>query len=145
MVQIFGPDLANLEELGRQVIEGLKQMRLKQMPQFREVHLVQFAGQPELTFVVDREKCNRHGITVAEVNTLLKLTMGRSITQMVEGDMLFDIVLNWTGKNQDPAAILDMPVEIPDIENINRQRVRLRDLVRSRKQPPRKKEFGLLR
>src|SRR5271166_6635758 len=71
-------------------------------------------GQSNLEFVVDKEKCKRWGVQVADVNNVVNSAVhGAAQTQMVEGEKTFDITLRWPlFKRQDETSILDIPVDV---------------------------------
>jgi cobalt-zinc-cadmium resistance protein CzcA len=88
-VKVFGPDLAVLEEKGKEikrVLEGVRGMN--------HIALVQELGQPSLTVTVDRAKLARYGLNVADVNGLIEAAVGgTAATQVVQGEKLFDLVV----------------------------------------------------
>jgi cobalt-zinc-cadmium resistance protein CzcA len=110
-VKIYGPDLDRLEELAERTkteLTGVKGLY--------GVGVFHIMGQSNLEFVVDKEKCKRWGVQVADVNNVINTAVhGAAQTQMVEGEKTFDITLRYPFvKRQDEASILDLPV---DIEN----------------------------
>jgi cobalt-zinc-cadmium resistance protein CzcA len=108
-VKIIGPDLDKLEELAARVkgtldrIEGMK-----------EVGIFFIKGQPNLEIAVDRQKCSRWGVSVADVENAISTAVGgKAFTQMVEGEKTFDITLRWPeALRGDEQAILNIPVDI---------------------------------
>ena len=88
-VKVFGPDLAVLEEKGKEikrVLEGVRGMD--------HIALVQELGQPSLTVTVDRAKAARYGLNVADINGLVEAAVGgAAATQVVQGEKLFDLVV----------------------------------------------------
>ncbi|MGI8510397.1 MAG: efflux RND transporter permease subunit [Gemmatimonadaceae bacterium] len=88
-VKIFGPDLAVLEERGKQIRRVLNGVR-----GVDHVILVQELGQPALTVDVQRDKIARYGLSVADVNGIIEAAVGGSAaTQVVQGERLFDLVV----------------------------------------------------
>ena len=110
-VKIFGPDLTRLEELAEQVKQRLEQVRGIGK---EDVGIFRIMGQSNLEFRVDREKCKRWGVQVADVNNVIETAVrGKAMTQMIEGEKLLDITLRWPAKDrEDPTAILDIPVDV---------------------------------
>jgi cobalt-zinc-cadmium resistance protein CzcA len=88
-VKVFGPDLAVLEEKGKEikrVIEGVRGMA--------HITLVQELGQPSLTVTADRARLARYGLNVADINGLIEAAVGgTAATQVVQGEKLFDLVV----------------------------------------------------
>ena len=53
-------------------------------------------GQPNLQIEIDRSLCARHGVNVADVEKVVQVAIGgEAFSQMVEGEKLFDIVLDF--------------------------------------------------
>ncbi len=108
-VKIIGPDLAVLEELAEQVKNRLNKVR-----GLENVFVFHIMGQSNLEFRADPEKCKYWGVSVADVNNVIKTAVGgQPFTQMVEGEKLFDVTLRWPfALRGDVTAILDIPVDI---------------------------------
>ncbi|MGI8765373.1 MAG: efflux RND transporter permease subunit, partial [Gemmatimonadaceae bacterium] len=88
-VKIFGPDLAVLQERGKEIRRVLNTVR-----GVDHVILVQELGQPALTVDVQRDKIARYGLSVADVNGIIEAAVGGSAaTQVVQGERLFDLVV----------------------------------------------------
>jgi heavy metal efflux system protein len=108
-VKIYGPDLEKLEELAEKT-----QHLLTRIPGLRDIGIYRIMGQSNLEFRVDKEKCKNWGIQVADVdNVIASAVHGAPMTQMVEGEKLFDITLRWPNfRREDQASILDIPVDV---------------------------------
>jgi cobalt-zinc-cadmium resistance protein CzcA len=108
-VKIIGPDLADLERLADQVkskIEGIRGIE--------EVGVFRIKGQPNLEFSVNRAACNRWGVSVADVESAIRIAVGgQAFTQMIEGEKTFDITLRWPERLRgSEESILEIPVDI---------------------------------
>jgi cobalt-zinc-cadmium resistance protein CzcA len=108
-VKIIGPDLDTLEELAEKVKNRLQQVR-----GLENVFVFHIKGQSNLEFRVDPEKCKFWGVSVADVNGVIKTAVGgQPFTQMIEGEKTFDITLRWPQRLRgDVSTILDIPVDI---------------------------------
>jgi cobalt-zinc-cadmium resistance protein CzcA len=108
-VKIIGPDLDVLEELAEQVKNRLTKVR-----GLENVFVFRIMGQSNLEFRVDADKCRVWGVSVADVNNVIKTAVGgQPFTQMIEGEKLFDVTLRWPGTLRgDVTNILDIPVDI---------------------------------
>jgi cobalt-zinc-cadmium resistance protein CzcA len=109
-VKIFGNDLNVLEDVGQRVAEILKSVR-----GIEHVGLFHIVGQPNLEIEIDRDLCARHGVNVADVETVVQVAIGgAAFTQMVEGEKLYDIILRLpvTLRN-DPSVIGRILVDVP--------------------------------
>jgi cobalt-zinc-cadmium resistance protein CzcA len=109
-VKIFGPELANLEELAEKVKDRLESVKGIE----DRTGIYRIMGQTNLEFRVDRDKCKRWGVSVSDVNNVINSAVrGQAFTQMVEGEKFFDITLRWPeDRRKDLSAILDIPVDI---------------------------------
>jgi cobalt-zinc-cadmium resistance protein CzcA len=110
-VKIIGPDLAELEHLADRVKDRLAQVK-GIGPQ--NVGIYRIMGQSNIEFRVDRQKCARWGVAAADINNVINSAVhGGAMTQMVEGEKLFDITLRWPEKRRgDLTSILEIPVDI---------------------------------
>jgi cobalt-zinc-cadmium resistance protein CzcA len=108
-VKIYGPDLDRLEELAEKTKFELSQVR-----GLRDLGIYHIMGQSNLEFAVDRDKCKRWGVNVADVNNVINSAVhGQAQTQMVEGAKLFDVTLRWPFiRRGDESAILNIPVDL---------------------------------
>jgi cobalt-zinc-cadmium resistance protein CzcA len=108
-VKIYGPDLDKLEELAEKTKNTLAQIH-----GLHAIGIFRIMGQSNLEFAVDKEKCKRWGVQVADVNNVINSAVhGAAMTQMVEGEKTFDITLRWPlARRQDQESILDIPVDI---------------------------------
>jgi heavy metal efflux system protein len=108
-VKIYGPDLKGLEELATKVKDRLLAIR-----GVEDVGVYRVMGQSNLEFVVDKKKCERFGLQVADVtNVVQTLVHGFPTTSMVEGEKTFDITLRlpWA-RRKDEASILEARVDV---------------------------------
>ncbi len=108
-VKIIGPDLAELERLGDKVLHAIS--GVDGMVDAGVYHIM---GQSNLTFPVDRQRCARWGVNVADVQDVVATAVGgKAFSQMIEGERSFDIALRWPERlRQDESAILNIPVDI---------------------------------
>ncbi len=65
-VKIYGPDLDKLEALAERVKNKLVEIR-----GIYDLGIYRIMGQSNLEFAVDKEKCKRWGIQVADVNNVI--------------------------------------------------------------------------
>jgi cobalt-zinc-cadmium resistance protein CzcA len=107
-VKIFGPDLATLEKTANQTASVLRSV-----PGIGSVGVFSIMGQTNLEFSIDRDKCAKWNVSIADVQDALATAVGgKAFTQMVEGEKTFDITLRWPGHlRSDEEQILDIPVD----------------------------------
>ncbi|HEV3448858.1 MAG TPA: efflux RND transporter permease subunit [Gemmataceae bacterium] len=108
-VKIIGPDLAKLESIA----ENVKRV-LNTVKGIEDVGIFHIMGQPNLEFSVDRARCKRWGISVADVETAIKSAIGgQAFTQMTEGEKTFDVTLRWPERLRgSEETILNIPVDV---------------------------------
>lgn len=89
VVKITGPDMAVLDQLGRQVADVVRAV-----PGATDVDAIRIGGQPELSIHPDRARLARWGLTINDVNTLINEALaGAAVNTMYEGDRRFDVTV----------------------------------------------------
>jgi heavy metal efflux system protein len=108
-IKIFGPDLDELERIADEVKNALATV-----PGIEDAGVFRIKGQSNLEMQVDRAKCSRWGINVADVNTVIETAVrGKSFTQMIEGEKSFDVTLRWPERlRRSEYDILQIPVDV---------------------------------
>jgi cobalt-zinc-cadmium resistance protein CzcA len=108
-LKIFGPDIDVLELLAAKA-----QNILREIKGVANVGIFHVRGSSHLEFRVDPEKCQRWGVTTADVNNVVSSAVGaRAMSSMVEGEKLFDISTRWPKwRRTDESSILDIPVDV---------------------------------
>jgi Cu(I)/Ag(I) efflux system membrane protein CusA/SilA len=80
-VKVFGPDLAEIQDLGVQIEKALADY-----PDTRSVFAERTTGGYFLDFTVNREAAARYGLTVGDVNDMIESAIGgKTVTTTVEG------------------------------------------------------------
>jgi cobalt-zinc-cadmium resistance protein CzcA len=108
-VKIFGPDLDVLETLAAKA-----KNKLQEVQGIENVGVFHIRGQSHLEFRVDPAKCERWGVSTADVNNVVSSALGaKPLSSMVEGEKLFDISVRWPRRLRgSETSILDIPVDI---------------------------------
>ena len=108
-LKIFGPDLDQLELLAEKA-ENI----LQDVPGIANVGIFHVRGTSHLEFRVDPEKCQKWGVSTADVNNVVTSAVGaKAMSSMVEGEKLFDISTRWPKwRRTSETSILDIPVDI---------------------------------
>ncbi|MBF6560865.1 MAG: efflux RND transporter permease subunit [Candidatus Binataceae bacterium] len=90
-VKVFGPDLAVDERIANEVVEVMGGVRgLVDLAVYRSL------GQPNLVITPDRAQCARYGLNVGDVAAVIQAAIGgQAVTQVLEGDRRFDLVVRW--------------------------------------------------
>jgi cobalt-zinc-cadmium resistance protein CzcA len=110
-VKIFGPDLAELERLGKAVKD-----EISTVPGVTDPGEFKLLGQPNLVIQVDRAKAARYGITVGDINTVVQAAIGgQEATRVYEGEMNFPLTVRLAAQYRDNIdAIRSVPVGLPN-------------------------------
>ncbi len=108
-LKIFGPDLDQLELLAEKAKNMLQDVR-----GISNVGIFHVRGTSHLEFRVDPEKCQKWGVSTADVNNVVSSAVGaKAMSSMVEGEKLFDISTRWPKwRRASETSILDIPVDI---------------------------------
>ncbi|MFO0969206.1 MAG: efflux RND transporter permease subunit [Gemmataceae bacterium] len=108
-IKLFGPDLEELERLAEKA-KGV----LQDTPGVVNVGICRIQGQSNLEFPVDRLKCSRWNVSVADVQNVIQAAVGgKALTQMTEGGKTFDITLRFPERlRKDEHAIKEILVEV---------------------------------
>jgi heavy metal efflux system protein len=88
-VKIIGPDLTVLEDLARQVMGQMSQVR-----GVEDLGVFHVLGQPNLNIKIDRARTARYGLNTGDVNTVVQAAMGGAVaSQVLEGDRVFNLTV----------------------------------------------------
>jgi cobalt-zinc-cadmium resistance protein CzcA len=117
-VKIFGPSLEKLQELANKVKKKLETIR-----GIQNVGIFDIRGQSQLEFCIDKEKCEKWGVTAADINNVIGSALGgKALTTMVEGEKMFDVCVRWPAwRRSSESAILDIPVDIANNQVVQPQ------------------------
>jgi len=90
-IKIFGTDLKVLEQKGEEIVEVMSKI-----PGVEGIGLFRVIGQPNLNFVVNRDKASRYGINVSDIQDAIQTAVGgNAVSQVLEGDQRYDLVLRY--------------------------------------------------
>jgi Cu/Ag efflux pump CusA len=103
VVKVFGPDLDKLHGLAETI-----ERRLAKVKGVDQVRLYVGRGPIGIEFVVDKEKCKRFGMRVADVNDIIAAALG----ERIEGEKDSDIVVRGSFLRAHESSILEIPVDI---------------------------------
>jgi cobalt-zinc-cadmium resistance protein CzcA len=108
-LKIFGPEIDKLELLATKAKHILQDIR-----GVANVGIFHVRGATHLQFRVDPKKCQKWGVTTADVNNVVTTALAaQPQSSMVEGEKLFNISIRWPKwRRNDETSILDIPVDI---------------------------------
>jgi len=96
-IKIFGPDLKQIEEIGKHL-----EMSLKAVPGTRSVYAERVAGGYFLDFEINREEIARYGLTVMDVGRTIETAIGgENIDTTIEGRERYPINVRYLRELRD--------------------------------------------
>jgi copper/silver efflux system protein len=104
-IKIFGPDLAELERLGREVEQAVQMV-----PGTRSAFAERAQSGYYLDIDIDRAAAARHGLNVGDVQTVIATAIGgMTVTQTVEGRERYGVRIRYPHELRDnPEKLLDV-------------------------------------
>lgn len=90
-IKIFGDELEDLKEVSEQVARILKSV-----PGSTDIRIERLSGQQALTVDIDRKAIARHGLNVADVQSVLESAIGgKDVTTLYEGERRYAVVVRF--------------------------------------------------
>ena len=90
-VKVFGDELEDLKEVSEQVARILKSVSGS-----TDIRIERLSGQQALTVDIDRKAIARHGLNVADVQSLLESAIGgKDVTTLYEGERRYSVVVRF--------------------------------------------------
>ena len=101
--KIYGNDLHVLEDKANEVAAIMGQVK-----GITDLAVFQVTGQPDLNFVVDREKAARFQINVADVQDAIQTAVGgNALTQVLRGEEVYNLTLRYLPEYRDTREAID--------------------------------------
>ena len=110
-VKVMGPDIPTDERIAHQIVDIMSPI-----PGIKDVGLFTSLGQPSIRIEADRARCDRYGINTGDVEATIQAAVGgQAVTQVLEGEKRFDLVVRWQrAYRSDARAIGGITVAAPD-------------------------------
>jgi heavy metal efflux system protein len=90
-VKVFGTDLKDLETKANEIADVMRTV-----PGITDLGVFRVLGQPNVNLIVDRQKTDRYGINVADVQDAIQTAVGGNpVSQVLEGEQRFDLVVRY--------------------------------------------------
>ncbi len=104
-IKIFGPDLAVLEQIGKQIEQGARMI-----PGTRSAFAERAVSGYYLDIDIDREAAARHGVNVADIQAVIATSIGgMTVTQTVEGRERYGVRVRY------PQELRDTPERLASV------------------------------
>jgi cobalt-zinc-cadmium resistance protein CzcA len=115
-VKIYGDNLRTLEAKGDEIV-GV----MRTVPGIQDLGLFRVVGQPNLNFIVDREKAARYQINVADVQDAIQTAVGgNALSQVLQGEQRYDLVMRYQAPYRDTKeAIENIRLVAPSGERVS--------------------------
>ena len=104
-IKIFGPDLAVLEQIGKQIEQGARMI-----PGTRSAFAERAVSGYYLDIDINREAAARHGVNVADIQAVIAIAIGgMTVTQTVEGRERYGVRVRY------PQELRDTPERLASV------------------------------
>lgn len=115
-IKIYGDDLKTLEDTGQNILDVMRTVK-----GVSDLGLFRVIGQPNLEFVVNREKAGRFGINVADVQDAIETAVGgKAVSEILQGEQRYDLTVRYTPKYRGTKeAIEDIRIVAPSGERVS--------------------------
>jgi cobalt-zinc-cadmium resistance protein CzcA len=109
-VKVFGPDLEIDEKVANEIAATLNRIS-----GISDTAVYRTLGQPNLLITPERRLCARYGLNVGDVANVIQAAIGgQAVTQVLEGDRRFDLVVRWLPQyRQSLESIRQLRVTVP--------------------------------
>src|SRR5215475_15972835 len=114
-LKLFGADLDKLEALAHQI-----EQIMRTVPGVADLSVFGSLGQPNLLIRTNRQLAARYGVLPGDVNsTVLAAIGGQAVTQVLEGDRRFDVVVRFLPQYRSTIETIgNIPVSTTDGGNV---------------------------
>jgi cobalt-zinc-cadmium resistance protein CzcA len=90
-VKVFGTDLKDLELKANEISDVMRTV-----PGITDLGVFRVLGQPNVNLVVNRQKTDRYGINVADVQDAIQTAVGGNpVSQILQGEQRFDLAVRY--------------------------------------------------
>jgi len=108
-IKVFGPDLAGIERIARQVEQAVKQV-----PGTRSAYAERITGGYYLTLNPDRDALARYGVSINTLQQVIATALGgETITNTVEGRERYNVILRYPRELRDTPQSIASEVLVP--------------------------------
>ena len=90
-LKLFGDDIETLAQTAKQIMDVMGKV-----PGITDLAVFKETGQPNLVISIDRAASGRYGLMASDINAAVQAAIGGiAVTQILEGDRRFDLVLRY--------------------------------------------------
>jgi heavy metal efflux system protein len=114
VIKVFGADGDVLQQQTQRVLEAISGIR-----GVGRAYIDRFGRVPQLQIEVDRAKCARYGLNVADIQDVIEVTLGgKQATEVWEGDRKFSVAVRLKEELRQMENIKNILVDTPDGQRI---------------------------
>jgi heavy metal efflux system protein len=119
-IKIFGTDLRELEGKGDEIVRVMESI-----PGVQDLGLFRVIGQPNLNIAVDREKANRYGLNVSDIQDAVETAIGgKALGSILQGEQRYDLVARYRPEYRGtPDTIRNIRLLAPSGERVSLEQV----------------------
>ena len=108
VAKVYGKDLYTCERLADEVYRTMKPIR-----GITDLGVIKNIGQPELQINIDEDKLARYGVSKADVQSIIEMTIGgKAASQVYEGERKFNLVVRYEKPFRDRAEAIEQ-IKVP--------------------------------
>ena len=101
-IKIFGDELGELKNISEKVARILKSVSGS-----RDIRIERLSGQQALTVDIDRKAIARHGLNVADVQSIIETSIGgKDVTTLYEGERRYSVVVRFPAQFRQSAEAI---------------------------------------
>ncbi|HTX38097.1 MAG TPA: CusA/CzcA family heavy metal efflux RND transporter [Bryobacteraceae bacterium] len=101
--KVYGADLHVLEDKAEQIVKIMSGVR-----GITDLGIFRVTGQPSDNFLVDRDRCARYQINVADVQDAINTAVGgNALTQVLQGEERYDLVMRYLPQYRDTKEAIE--------------------------------------
>src|SRR5436309_468626 len=114
VIKVFGPDGDVLQAQTQKVLQTISPVR-----GVGRAYIDRFGRVPQLQIEVDRAKCARYGLNVADIQDVIEIALGgKEATELWEGDKKFAVAVRLREEQRQMENIKNILVDTPDGQRI---------------------------
>jgi len=114
VIKVFGPDGDVLREQTQRVLDTISTVR-----GVGRAYIDRFGRVPQLRIEIDRAKCARFGLNVADIQDVIETALGgKEATEIWEGDRKFSVVVRLKEEERGMENIKNILVDTPEGQRI---------------------------
>jgi cobalt-zinc-cadmium resistance protein CzcA len=114
VIKVFGPDGDVLREQTQHVLDTISTVR-----GVGRAYIDRFGRVPQLQIEIDRAKCARFGLNVADIQDVIETALGgKAATEIWEGDKKFSVVVRLKEEERGMENIKNILVDTPEGQRI---------------------------